>query len=181
MLRELIDQILIYEAEIVPKANVQFHAASRGIPIEKLKNKRLADQKRRYMKAMQQKDEIALYLRSQANKHRNPMWECGEGWNVWISMIYFFEYQKSTNAALLKKDLDNCEKLVQDALTKSGVIHDDSQITYKMIGKQVTRGQPKLEIISIAVSDTFAHFDQWVALQAKHATTRLYEHQVATL
>jgi Holliday junction resolvase RusA-like endonuclease len=181
MIKELVDQIIVYEAEIVPKANVPFHAASRGIPIEKLKNKGLIANKRRYMKAMGQKDEIALHLRSQANKHQRPIWECQPEWHVWISMIYFFEYKKSSNAALLKKDLDNVEKLVQDALTASEVICDDSQITYKMIGKQVTRERPRLEIISIAVSDTFAHFDQWITLQAKHATRRIYEHQIATL
>lgn len=179
MLRELVDQIIIYHGDIVPKGNLGFHAASRGIPIEKLKNKRLADQKRRYMKAMTQKDEIALHLKSQANKIRH--WECKPEWNVWINMIYFFEFQKSANAALLKKDLDNCEKLVQDALTKSEVIVDDCQVTFKLIGKQVTRQDPRLEILSITVSDTFAHFDQWVSLQAKNATRRIYEHQIATL
>lgn len=179
MIKELVDQIIIYHGEIVPKANVPFHAGSKGIPLVKLKNKGLIANKKRYMKAMQQKDEIALMLRSASNKAR--LWDIDKKWNVWVSMIYFFEYKKSSNAAEMKKDTDNCEKLVNDALTASGVIHDDCQITYKMIGKQVTRDNPRLEIISIAVSDTFAHFHEWVSLQAKHSTARIYEHQIATL
>lgn len=185
MITELVDQIITIDAEIVPKGNVNVHHKLRKIPAGKthtIKNAGMRKQKERLDKAYRQKDLIALTLKSHYNGQlqRGGVYTCKRDWQVWTSMIFYFGYKKSINPAMLKKDMDNCEKFVQDAITASGVVQDDSQITFKMTSKQVTADRPRLEILSIAASDSWLHFKDWMDIASANAVRRIYEHQIDT-
>lgn len=181
MIRELVTSLITIEGEPMPKGNIHINYKTKNIPAARLKNESARQAKARWDKSLQQKDFYTLSLKSYMNRAGIHPELILDDYQVWVSCIYYFQFQKSDNPALKKKDLDNCEKLFQDAMSASGIIKDDSQITFKMIGKQVTRTKPRIEILSIAISDSFAHFGEWASLQATNSTRRIYEHQIATL
>jgi len=167
---------LIIPGDPPPRANLKIDYKLKGMPTHRIKNVNLRKQKERWDASNAYNDTLALLLRSQRNKHGLP--SIPEGWLVFVHMIMFFSFKKSDNPADLTRDIDNAEKGVFDAIQKSGVIADDKQIVFKLVGKQVTEKNPRLEILSIAGTQHWSDFGPWMDRNGRLATERVYRYRL---
>jgi len=127
------------------RANIQMDYRLKNVPLHKIKNKNLKAQKLKWLKTNEYKDHLAWIVQQHAS--------CAipKGHAVYVAMKMFFLYKKKGGIVQdLRKDIDNVEKLVNDALEKSGVIDDDKRICLKIVEKAVVKEHPRLEIYSIA-------------------------------
>jgi len=169
---------LIIPGEPVAKANIQY-PRTKGMPANKIKNPRLRRAKEQWDMAMAAKDITILSLRSEINKRG---WQkVDRNMRVWTSIVYFFEYKKSINEADLIKDVDNAEKLLADCIQESGIIPNDCQIVFRMLAKQVVKENPRIEIMSMAASDSWVHFMEWIKFSSDLTARRILEHQLSLL
>lgn len=178
MIIELLPKGLIIPGEPPSRANIGLDYKLKNVPAARIKNKGLRQKKERWDRTNLYKDQLAMLVKNQANLH--GIQRAPRDALVWVNLVYYFHSVKHKNPAMLVKDSDNCMKLTKDAIAASGMIENDCQIVHEMITKQVSKEEPRLKILSIAVSDTWAHFDQWLAEQQRRLVNEVYEHILKT-
>lgn len=177
---EMLTHPLIIPVEAVPKANINIHYRLKNVPSHKIKNESNRKAKERWDRALNTSDFMRYTLESERNR-RGFFHEVKRSDKVWLAVIYYFEYQKSINEAMLIKDTDNCDKLTRDVMAKAGYMPNDCQISFQMTGKQVVKESPKIEILSFTVSDSWQHFMDWSKNTAELCARRIYEHQISII
>jgi len=179
MLIELFPEPFIIEGDIPSRANIGMNWKLKNVPAEKIKNKNLRMAKQRLDNVYASKDYLVLMLKSY--KSRNQIPDLPENSLIWICMNVYFKYKKAAKGATetdLKKDLDNAEKWIFDSFTASGIIPDDKNIVMKLVGKQVSSTKPRIEIVSLVATNSWANLPKWMASAADRTTHRIFSHQL---
>lgn len=144
MLIELVNTPLFLPFEPPAKSNINIDYKLKSVPPERIKNKVLRYKKLRWIKAQQTQREMSIMLMNY--KHVQKLPSIDKKNKVYVSAHFYF-------ASNRRKDLDNCTKCFFDALTKSGLIEDDSQIVLSVLQKNVDKNNPGIKIYSVAHTD----------------------------
>lgn len=141
---------LIIDGDPLSKANLSMDYRLKNVPVHKINNGMLAGKKRRFEMCNCYKDLIVWTLRKYFGAGtKYPLLPLDQP--VYIAMELCFLYKKKGGKAQhLRKDMDNCEKLIYDALEAAGVYENDSQIVLKIVQKTISSDTPCLKIRSIS-------------------------------
>jgi len=170
---ELIRVPVIIPGEPLSRANISLDYKLKNVPAEKINNPKLREKKKRWDATNSYKDLVVYTLMDYKNANRFQTIRLP--YMVFVHLMLVFSFKKSNRPAELRKDLDNCEKLIWDALEASKLIEDDSQVCHKIVHKAVSPDKPRLEIYSIAASQDPANIPNWIRERASFLqTNRIY-------
>ena len=160
---------MVVPGEIPSRANIDLNYKLRNVPAHRITNAALRSKKLRWDSSNNWKDVASLLLRSHVAKYSGGAAPLGQ--SVAVAMRIVFPYQKAgekkhlgkLGPQHLKRDMDNVEKAIFDAVAGSLVIADDCQVIAKIVHKSITTDpkEARLEIWSIARVTTDDDLLQW--------------------
>lgn len=164
MIIELIQQgsPLVVAGNPIAKGNMHIDYRLKNVPAERIKHVRMRRDKQRWDDMLRHQSKIAHAFKVYAKKYA---WDVpSKNATLAMGIRYYFESQTHKIASMIKKDLDNCQKLTCDGIEKSGIILDDAQICYQIASKHaVPKGDGCLVVYSFAVlTDGEKDFEPWV-------------------
>lgn len=162
---ELLREPIVLPYEPPSKANIAFDYRLKNVPAHLIRNKGLAAKKRRLDMCNTYKDVLAYTVKAKCT------WKVLRCAKVAIHLSFYFapksKKKPELNPALLKKDCDNVEKLVWDALEAAGLFEGgDHQVCHHITDKYIDADLPRLVIHSIAVIEKPADLVDWLQARA---------------